>query len=156
MFAMPWRAIRRRNAGLTSVARYTSPIPRRAKGSIDHGRLNPSTSTTVLSTVSERMRSGAAAASSKPTGPPMSCTTRWKRSRSRAAAAARRQAEPRQIERDAAQPPRGQLVEDLAVEERRRGHAVEAHHRVSGAGLTHERTDAGGGETAARCAVACD
>src|SRR3981189_86726 len=61
MFAMPWRAIRRRNAGLTSVARYTSPIPRSAKGSIDHGRLKPSTPTTVLSTVSERMRDGTAA-----------------------------------------------------------------------------------------------
>ena len=45
------------------------------------GDLKSVTSMVVLSSVSEAIRLGAAAASSKPTGPPMSCTTRWKRSR---------------------------------------------------------------------------
>ena len=70
----------------------SSPMPRRANGSIDQRRLKPSTSTRVFSTVRERTRSGAAAASSKPTGPPMSCTTRWKRSSSRASTALGRSA----------------------------------------------------------------
>jgi len=41
-----------------------------------HGRSKPSTATIVLSSVSDITRCGIAAASSKPTGPPMSCTTR--------------------------------------------------------------------------------
>ena len=38
--AIPCSHISRRNTGLTVVRRYSSPIRRRAKGSIDHGRLN--------------------------------------------------------------------------------------------------------------------
>ena len=47
-----------RNAGLDSARTYASPSPRRANGSIDRGRLNVSTSTRVLSTVSDATRPG--------------------------------------------------------------------------------------------------
>ena len=70
-------------------ASHSSPMPRRANSSIIHGRLKVSTSIIVSSTVSDRMRSRpTAASSSKPTGPPMSCRTRWKESRPSASTAA--------------------------------------------------------------------
>ena len=52
------------------------------------GRRNESTSMSVLRMVIDRIRAGIAAATSNPTGPPMSCTTRWKRSSPSASTAA--------------------------------------------------------------------
>jgi len=173
MLAMPWSAISRRNAGLVSVARYTSPIPRRAKGSIDHGRLKPSTSTRVFE---DRERADALGRGCGQLEADRAADVvhdevkaieveRVDRGAGPAAVARpgvvevvgpRRQAEARQVEGHAAQPPRGQLVEHLAVEERRGGHAVDAHHGVSVARLPHERRHAGGLEPAARRAVAFD
>jgi len=66
------------------------------------------------------------------------------------------EAEPGQVERDSAQAAGGELVEHLAVQEARRGDAVEAHDRLAGAGLAHEAVDPARGEAPARRSVGSD
>src|ERR1700694_4300515 len=47
-----------------------------------------------------------------------------------------------EVEGNAAQPPAGQLRQDLAVEERTGGHAVQTHYRCAVAPLEHEAANA--------------
>ena len=58
----------------------SSPTPRIEKGCIGQGRWKLAASTSVSSAVSDSTRCGLRIAHSKPTGPPMSWTTRWQRS----------------------------------------------------------------------------
>ena len=66
------------------------------------------------------------------------------------------QAEPGQVECDAAQPARGELAHHLAVQEARRRNPVHAYHGLALALVEHEAAHAGGVEVAARAAVALD
>jgi hypothetical protein len=47
-----------------------------------------------------------------------------------------------EVEGNAAQPPAGQLRQDLSVEERTGGHAVQTHHRCAVTSLEHEAANA--------------
>ena len=64
--------------------------------------------------------------------------------------------EPRQVERDSAQATRGQLTQDLAVQEARGRHPVQAHDRLAAgrwAGFPHETGNTGSLKTPPGSAV---
>lgn len=85
---MPCRRIRTRDIGVFRTHGYTVSTPRRANGCMLHGRRKVSTSTgRVLRIVSDATRCGISDATSNPTGPPMSCTMRWNRSKPSASTA---------------------------------------------------------------------
>src|SRR5215204_648603 len=67
-----------------------------------------------------------------------------------------REAEARQVERDAAQPAGGELVDDLAVEEAGGRDAVQAHDGLATSRLPDEALDPSGGEVPAGCLVLAD
>jgi hypothetical protein len=67
-----------------------------------------------------------------------------------------RKSQPRQVEGDAAQTACGQFGNELAIKERRRRHAVQAHHWLTVAQVEHERLDTPDGESIARSFVGVD
>ena len=66
------------------------------------------------------------------------------------------EAEPRQIEGDSTQATGRELGDDLAVEERRGGHAMQADDRLARPLLTDETSDGGGCEAPARASMGLD
>ena len=67
-----------------------------------------------------------------------------------------RKSQPRQVEGDSAETSFGQFDNELAIEERRRRHAVQAHHWQTVAQVEHERLDTPDGESIARSFVGID
>src|SRR4029450_2888379 len=67
-----------------------------------------------------------------------------------------RKSQPWQVERDAAETACGQFDNELAIEERRRRHAVPAHHWLTVAQVEHKRLDPPDGESIARSSVGVD
>jgi hypothetical protein len=64
--------------------------------------------------------------------------------------------EPGEVPCDSTQPPRGELVDDLAVEERRASHPVAAENRVACALFADEAADPSGCERAPCASVGVD
>ena len=61
-----------------------------------------------------------------------------------------RKSQPRQVEGDSAQTACSQVHNQLAIQERRRRHTVQAHHRLTVAQVEHERLDTPDGESITR------